>query len=328
MAEFKLGFLALSSILGDAAGQPLEDEHYQANGDSTQRTTTGLMVWRKADNWTAFTDGYRTWVNGPYGLQERLNTERFAWEKDPIVTAPPPTVKLLSHWLSPMQDGAPQTVAEAASRAKSLTPKEFRPAVLVPTVYGPWFQAQCRTGLGSELVPADGPGVKRIMDELAGQGVGAGGWAVPRFLTEEEGKQQGAAAANCDLFVLDVEPYAGFLNDPSADPANYMRGFESACGRRPWISLVPQSSGVDALGHMPAWVSWGAGIRPQCYWTDAAALGWPDPASTYLSGMLSKAGASRPIVPIFPRRELDPTRVDQQLAAADGNRDIWVLGKA
>ena len=41
------------------------------------------MVWRKADNFTAFTDGYRTWVNGPDGLQQRLNSQRFAWEANP-----------------------------------------------------------------------------------------------------------------------------------------------------------------------------------------------------------------------------------------------------
>ena len=29
---------------------------------------------------TAFTDGFRSWVNGPYGLQERLNSARFSWE--------------------------------------------------------------------------------------------------------------------------------------------------------------------------------------------------------------------------------------------------------
>ena len=41
------------------------------------------MVWRKLDNWTAFTDGYRTWINGPNGLQARLNTEQFDWEASP-----------------------------------------------------------------------------------------------------------------------------------------------------------------------------------------------------------------------------------------------------
>jgi hypothetical protein len=43
----------------------------------------GLLVWRKADNWTAFTDGYRTWINGPAGIQQRLNTQRFSWEPNP-----------------------------------------------------------------------------------------------------------------------------------------------------------------------------------------------------------------------------------------------------
>src|SRR5437870_1634248 len=42
------------------------------DGDALQRTTGGLLVWRKADGAVAFTDGYRTWVNGPVGLQVRL----------------------------------------------------------------------------------------------------------------------------------------------------------------------------------------------------------------------------------------------------------------
>jgi hypothetical protein len=51
-----------------------------ANGDGLQHTSGGLLVWRKADNWTAFTDGFQTWINGPTGLQERLNTARLPWE--------------------------------------------------------------------------------------------------------------------------------------------------------------------------------------------------------------------------------------------------------
>ncbi|HEX2923847.1 MAG TPA: glycoside hydrolase family 99-like domain-containing protein, partial [Chloroflexota bacterium] len=77
---FKLGFRALADQIPSRAGQPLEEEHYQPNGDSVQRTTQGLMCWRKADNWTAFTNGSRTWVNGPNGVQERGNDERFPWE--------------------------------------------------------------------------------------------------------------------------------------------------------------------------------------------------------------------------------------------------------
>ena len=89
--EFKLGFKALADQIPDIVGQPLEDEHYGPNGDSLQQTTTGLMVWRKADNWTAFTDGTRTWVNGPNGVQDRPNDMRFAWENEQPAAPPPPT---------------------------------------------------------------------------------------------------------------------------------------------------------------------------------------------------------------------------------------------
>ncbi len=94
--EFKLGFAALAEQIPDVVGEPLENEHHNpANGDSLQQTTRGLMVWRKADNWTAFTDGYRTWVRGPGGqVYERLNTERFDWEPkpQPRLAWPDPTV--------------------------------------------------------------------------------------------------------------------------------------------------------------------------------------------------------------------------------------------
>ncbi len=80
-AEFKLGFKYLADQIPNVVGVPLENEHYGANGDSLQQTSTGLMVWRKADNLAAFTDGSRTWINGPNGVQERGNDERFAWEK-------------------------------------------------------------------------------------------------------------------------------------------------------------------------------------------------------------------------------------------------------
>ncbi len=79
--QFLLGFRTLADLLGGSAGSPVESErHDPISGDGLQQTTTGLMAWRKADNWTAFTDGYRTWINGPFGLQSRLNTDRFGWE--------------------------------------------------------------------------------------------------------------------------------------------------------------------------------------------------------------------------------------------------------
>lgn len=81
--HFQLGFATLQALLPSVVGACLDDETYSANGDSVQHTTNGLLVWRKADNSTAFTDGYYTWVNGPNGLQVRLNGQRFSWEANP-----------------------------------------------------------------------------------------------------------------------------------------------------------------------------------------------------------------------------------------------------
>ena len=82
---FQLGFSTLRTMVGGATvGDCTQNERGNgANGNTEQRTTKGLLVWRKADNWTAFTNGNETWINaGPRGLVRRLNSQRFAWEAD------------------------------------------------------------------------------------------------------------------------------------------------------------------------------------------------------------------------------------------------------
>ena len=96
---FSLGFATLRSLIPSEVGTCLDSETYNDKGDNVQHTTAwhgngGLLVWRKADNWTAFTDGSKTWINGPCGLQQRLNSERFPWEmgqpcRTPTPVAPP-----------------------------------------------------------------------------------------------------------------------------------------------------------------------------------------------------------------------------------------------
>jgi len=87
MCHFELGFAALHDALPSTVGDCLDDEAYAANGDSQQHTTGGLLAWRKSDNLAAFTDGSHTWVNGPNGIQQRLNTERFPFEHDQLSLA-------------------------------------------------------------------------------------------------------------------------------------------------------------------------------------------------------------------------------------------------
>lgn len=83
---FTQGFAELRRLVGEQkVGACLENEHFNAdNGNAEQLTTGGLLVWRKADNFTAFTDGGTTWVNGPNGLESRPNDVRLAWELDPL----------------------------------------------------------------------------------------------------------------------------------------------------------------------------------------------------------------------------------------------------
>lgn len=77
--ELVLGFQAMSALVD--VGACLDNETSQPNGDAIQHTTRGTLVWRRADSVTSFTDGYRTWLNGPNGLEQRLNSERLAWEQ-------------------------------------------------------------------------------------------------------------------------------------------------------------------------------------------------------------------------------------------------------
>ncbi|MCY3799959.1 MAG: ABC transporter substrate-binding protein [Chloroflexi bacterium] len=85
--EFVLGFAMLKSLVDaaegpDRVGACVDNEHFHPDaGESLQETTGGQLIWRKADNWTAFTDGNRTWINGPLGLQSRPNTELLDWER-------------------------------------------------------------------------------------------------------------------------------------------------------------------------------------------------------------------------------------------------------
>jgi len=90
--SFQLGFATITNLLltDNIALAPTDNEgHNPQNGDGLQHAISIkdgkpiLLVWRKADNWTAATDGYFTWVNGPNGLQKRLNAERFSFEANP-----------------------------------------------------------------------------------------------------------------------------------------------------------------------------------------------------------------------------------------------------
>ena len=58
MARLSAGFAALHDQILETVGEWRENEYFNlASGNAEQRTTGASLVWRKVDNWTAFTDG-------------------------------------------------------------------------------------------------------------------------------------------------------------------------------------------------------------------------------------------------------------------------------
>ena len=132
--RFVLGFATLRELVGaQKVGACLEDEHFNLeNGNAEQRTSGGMLVWRKVDNFTAFTDGGTTWVNGPNGLQSRPNGERFSWERDPVQTAqaqsaPAPAAQAAPP-PQPQAAAAPAAPAPVPRMAPTATPRPVRVA--------------------------------------------------------------------------------------------------------------------------------------------------------------------------------------------------------
>ena len=166
MPVFELGFKALAAQIGEAAGRPLEDEHYGPDGDLLQQTTTGLMVWRKADGWTAFTDGATTWINGPLGLQSRLNSERFDWEINPRELSPGQKVRVTAKgFASSGQEVGYSFIVHNSNQSLLVRDSEYR--VISYDATGTVIQTD--TGRLSSLFQSSGTGIAGTMRLPTGQ---------------------------------------------------------------------------------------------------------------------------------------------------------------
>ena len=52
------------------------------NGNAEQRTANGTLIFRALDGRLLFSNDSQTWINGPDGLVDRPNNQRFPWEGD------------------------------------------------------------------------------------------------------------------------------------------------------------------------------------------------------------------------------------------------------
>jgi hypothetical protein len=177
-------FATLHELIPSAVGRCLTSSVRAGNGDELQQTSGGLLVFRRSTGSAAFTDGFHTWVNGPLGLQERLNFQRFPWERGvakPVVlgastNAATPTLRVLGTTIG--ATSGPLTFRLAGSG--------FRPNELV-TLKGSYVPLQaspatgaCRTfPLGPARVHADANGAFVITLTAANPhtGVNYGIWA-------------------------------------------------------------------------------------------------------------------------------------------------------
>jgi hypothetical protein len=73
---FRLGFKTLHDLIPEQVGDCTGNEHPDASGNTVQTTTRGLLIYRGDRGWTEFTNGERTWINGPCGLAERGSDEQ------------------------------------------------------------------------------------------------------------------------------------------------------------------------------------------------------------------------------------------------------------
>jgi hypothetical protein len=156
--EFNLGFKALHDAIPNEVGNCTSGEsHNPTNGDGLQNTTAwhgkgGLLVWRKFDNWTAFTDGANTWINGPNGVQKRPNAERFAWEMDPVPpSAPTPSPYSTIYLLMPSYQrmAEPYVARGVVPRCRVLSPYAADPdhAYYIPGFEpGGWMEQLTKMG--------------------------------------------------------------------------------------------------------------------------------------------------------------------------------------
>lgn len=230
-----------------------------------------------------------------------------------------------SFWIAPQDGEGPQTVTEAAQRAIKATPYKHLPGLILPTLYGPWWQTE---GLSQNLgdLAVSGPeDVAQIRYEVEAEGVAFGVFAVPRWLTPEEALKHAQAGNAGGLLVLDLEPYNGFLADNEQDPQEYLTTLKANLnpGVGLDISLVPQASGLEPIVFLPNWVAAADNLRTQNYWNEQPAL-QPGSANIYLKRHLKAVGYKKAvkIIPIVPHPSVFPP-ASTYIVGRRGHTDVW-----
>ncbi|MCL4466838.1 MAG: hypothetical protein M1389_12580 [Chloroflexi bacterium] len=227
--QYVLGFAALHDLIPAVAGNCLTNVAYDAQGNGEQYTANGMMQWRKADNWTAFTNGYFTWVNGTYGVESRLNAQRFPWEANPqgLPLKSDGTRPLFSSYLDDRSDPA----ALLTSYVNAVNQKQYLRA------YSYWELGAAQAQLGSleqfRQGYANTYAVQLGTGTIGGSSDANGSaYVVPTILTATNNDGSIQVFAGC---------YALLLPDPHAPTMPPYQGLSIRSAQ-----VEPVASGVDA----------------------------------------------------------------------------------
>lgn len=126
--HFNYGFAFLKAQLGPLMGEPLECEHYDADGNAWQKTTTGQAFYLQKSNTPMFTAGNRHWAWTLAGLQQWTDN---ASEATPLPPSPQPlTLRTISYNVLYGAGADPDWERAAAKLSPFSYPGNRLPAVL------------------------------------------------------------------------------------------------------------------------------------------------------------------------------------------------------
>ena len=194
--QFRASFQVLAEMIPSKVGTPVDEEEWQGNGDLWQHTTTGLMVWRESDRWTAFTDGATTWILGPSDLRSRPNDGMFPWEVEtapsdlpdkpaPATTPSPgtPPTPITLPAPTPTPRPVPAAVAAPAPPPTSAPPAAAPPAPTPTPPPTPLASYQPDVKAMDDLAGGHGVMVKTFIQAIDGEWSRAWGWRPHRPVT-------------------------------------------------------------------------------------------------------------------------------------------------
>ena len=327
------GFATLKALIEaaegpDTVGACLENPHVNPeNGDVLQQTTGGLLVLRAADHRAAFTDGYRTWINGPQGLQVRLNTEQFDWESQPdlgtVTVAPDAAIHIRS--MNALTGGS--GIGIPNQRGVALAIADYGPIHGHAVSMGAGLDSQCAAAAGraaAESVVADQRPVVGVIGTSCSVAAAA---AAP--IISKAGLVMVAPSTTSPSLTSDLHGHAG----SNYHPGYYRTANNDLYQARAVAQFAYNQLGLRKMAAIHDGDPYTSGLTG-AFATEFRALGGATVITAIAKGdtdmtpVLTEIAAGSPDGLFFPLFPAEGTHVVRQLGAIAGLEDVTLIGGA